>query len=68
VTQQCRTLRNKELYDDYSPNIRVTKSPMRLAGHVARMRERREVHTGSWWGDLNEGARLENLVVDWRIE
>ena len=41
---------------------------MRLAGHVTRMGERRQVHTGFWWGDLSEGDHLENLVVDGRIE
>ena len=41
---------------------------MRLAGHVARMGERRQVHTGFWWEDVTEGDHLENLVVDGRTE
>jgi hypothetical protein len=32
------------------------------------MGERRQVHTGFWWGDLSEGDHLENIVVDGRIE
>jgi hypothetical protein len=48
VTGEWRKLDNEELSDLYSfPNIvRVVKSRrMRWAGHVARMRERRGVHT-----------------------
>jgi hypothetical protein len=50
VTGEWRRLHNEELNDLYSsPNIiRVIKSRMRWAGHVARMGER-EVHTGFWW-------------------
>jgi hypothetical protein len=39
---------------------------MRWAGHVARM-EKREVHTGFWWGDLREGDHLGDPSVDGRI-
>ena len=52
VTGEWRKLHNMELNDLYSsPNIvRVTKSRMRLAGHVAHMEE--EVCPRFWWGKL----------------
>jgi len=46
-----------------SPNvIRVIKSRMRRAGHVACMGDKM-----FWWGDLREGVDLEDLGVDGRI-
>ena len=46
VTGECRKLHNEELNDLYSPNMfRAIKSRrMRLAGHAARMEERRAVY------------------------
>jgi hypothetical protein len=41
---------------------------MGSAGHVARVGEGRQVHTGFWWRDLSEGDHLENLVIEGRIE
>jgi hypothetical protein len=47
VTTECRKLHNEELYNLYSSSdiIRQVKSRrMRLAGHVARMGEKRKVY------------------------
>ena len=55
VTGEWRKLHNDELSDLYSlPNIvRVVKSRMRWAGHVARVGEGRGC-TGFRWGNLRE--------------
>jgi hypothetical protein len=37
-----------------------------MGGRVARM-GKREVHTGSWWGDLREGDHLRDTDIDGRI-
>ena len=69
VTGEWRKLYNEELNDLYSSpnNVRVIKSRrMRWAGHVARMRERRDV-CGFLWGNLRERNHLEDPDVDGRI-
>jgi hypothetical protein len=63
-----RKLHNEELNDLYSsPNIiRVIKSIMGWAGHVARMGGG-EVYTGFWWENIRERDHLEDPGVDGRI-
>jgi hypothetical protein len=63
-----RKLHNDELHDLYSsPNIiRVIKSRMRWAGHVARM-ERGEVLTGFCLGGPKARDHWEDLGVCGRI-
>jgi hypothetical protein len=61
-----RKLHNEELSDPYSTNIvRVIKSRMRWAGHVARIG--RELYTGFCWGNLKERDHLGYPGVDGRI-
>jgi len=52
----------RSLIDLYcSPNIvRVIKSIMRWAGHVAH------IEVGFWWGNLKEGDHLEDPGIDGR--
>ena len=68
VTGEWRKLLNEGLNDVYSsPSIvRVIKSRMRRAGHVARL-GRVEVYVGFWWGNLKERDHLEDPDVDGRI-
>jgi len=39
---------------------------MKWVGHV-ESRNRGEVHTGFWWGNLKERDHLEDLSIDWSI-
>ena len=68
VTREWRKLHIEEVNDMYSsPNIvRMIKSRMRWAGHVAR-KGRGEAYTGFWWGNLRERDRLGDPGVDGRI-
>ena len=68
VTGEWRKLHNKELNDLYSSSniIRVIKSRIRLAGHVASM-GRKEVYAGIWLGNLTERDHLEDPGVDGRM-
>ena len=68
VTQEWRKLHNGELNYLYSlPYIvRVIKSRMRWARHVASIR-RTEAYRGYWWGSLRERHHLEDAGVDGSI-
>jgi len=61
LTGEWRQLHNEEINDLYcSPNIvRVIKSRIRWAQHVARM-GRREAYTGFWWGNVRERDHLDD--------
>jgi hypothetical protein len=61
---------NEELKDLYEPPniIQVIKSRTGWARRVARIwREREDVCTGFWWGNLREIVYLEDPGVDERI-
>jgi hypothetical protein len=69
VTGEWRKLCNEELNDVYSSRsiVRVKKSEMRWAGHVATMGRVRCVCTGFWWGNLRERDQFGDPDVDGRI-
>jgi hypothetical protein len=68
VTGEWRKLYNEVLNDLHSStnHIRLIKSRMRWAGHVARMRDSIGV-TEFWWANLREKDQLEDSGVDGRI-
>jgi hypothetical protein len=68
VIREWRKLHDDELNDLYCSTkiIRVIKSRMRWAGHVAHI-GRGEVYTGFWLGNVRERDHLEDPGVDGRI-
>jgi len=68
VTGKWRKLHTEELYDLYPPPniIRVIKSRILWAGHIARMGRGRCVQ-GFGGGTLGESDHLEDTGVDGRI-
>ena len=68
VRGEWRKLHNEELNDLYClPSIvRVIKSRMRWAGHVASM-GRGDVYIGFLWGSLSERDHLEGPGTDGRL-
>ena len=68
VTGEWRKLHNEKFNYLYCSlnTVRVIKSRMRWAGHVARM-ERGEVFTVVWWGNLRERDHLKGPDVDGRV-
>jgi hypothetical protein len=68
VTEDWMKLHTEELNDLYSSHniLRVIKSRIRWAEHVARM-WRGEVITGFWWGNRRERDQLEDPGIYGRI-
>jgi hypothetical protein len=69
ITRKWRKLHNGELYNLYtSPDIirQIKSRKMRLAGHVARMGEGRNVYT-VWWENPKEKDDLKDQGVDRRM-
>jgi hypothetical protein len=67
VTADWRKLRNEVLHDLHSPPNSIWAKARRevsWVGHVALTGERREVHTGFWWGNLRERHHFEDLGID----
>jgi hypothetical protein len=75
VTRGLRKLHNEELHNLYSsPSIiRMIKSRMRWAGHVARMGGK-GMHIGYWWERQKERAHWEDqerggwIILNWISE
>jgi len=68
ATGEWRKLYNEVLNDLHSSTniIRVIKSGMGWAGHVARMRDSIGA-TGFWWANRREKDHLEDPGVDGRL-
>jgi hypothetical protein len=70
ITRKWRKLHNEQLHDLYcSSNIvRVIKSRMRWAGHVAWMGEEIGMYSiGFWWGNLRERDHCRDPGIDGEI-
>jgi hypothetical protein len=65
VICEWRKLHNEDLNDLYSSRNNVIEKN-EMAGHVARLGERRRTQR-FWWGNIREREHVEDLGVDGRI-
>ena len=66
VTGEWRKLHNDEHYELYSsPNVIWAIKKNEMGGTCSTYR--REVHTGIWWGNVEERDHMEDLITDKRM-